>query len=76
MNKSTAHEYLMRLNSFRNFILASYSGKLTVDEIVIKIRKGSEDPYTIIMNYAAFLQQTNNISNSTLKFRIVTEEFF
>jgi hypothetical protein len=72
MNKSTAHEYLMRLNNFRNFVLTSYNGKVTVDEIVTKVRKGSEDPYIIIRNYAAFLQRTNNISNSTLKFRIVT----
>ena len=70
MNKSTAHEYLMRLNSFRNFVLTSYNGKVTVDEIVTKVRKGSEDPYTLIRNYAAFLQRTKNISNSTLKFRI------
>jgi integrase len=76
MNKSTAHEYLMRLNSFRNFVLTSYNGKLTVDEVVTKIRKGTEDPYTIIRNYAVFLQQTNNISNSTLKFRIVTLKNF
>jgi integrase len=76
MNKSTAHEYLMRLNSFRNFVLASYNGRLTVDEIVSKIRKGSEDPYTIIRNYAAFLKQSNNISNSTLKFRVVTLKNF
>jgi integrase len=76
MNKSTAHEYLMRLNSFRNFVLASYNGKLTVDEVVTKIRKGTEDPYTILRNYAVFLQQTNNISNSTLKFRIVTLKNF
>ena len=70
MNKSTAHEYLMRLNSFRNFVLTSYNGKVTVDEILTKVRKGSEDPYTLIRNYAAFLQRTKNISNSTLKFRI------
>jgi integrase len=76
MNRSTAHEYLMRLNSFRNFVLASYNGRLTVDEIVTKIRKGSEDAYAIIRNYAAFLQRTNNISNSTLKFRIVTLKNF
>jgi integrase/recombinase XerD len=76
MNKSTAHEYLMRLNSFRNFVLAFYDGKLTVDEIVTKVRKGSEDPYAVIRDYAAFLQRTNNISNSTLKFRIVTLKNF
>ena len=52
MNKSTAHEYLMRLNSFRNFVLASFNGKVTVDEIVTKVRKGSEDPYALIRNYA------------------------
>jgi integrase len=76
MNKSTAHEYLMRLNSFKNFVLVSYNGRLTVDQIVTKVRKGSEDPYTIIRNYAVFLQQTNNISNSTLKYRIVTLKNF
>ncbi len=76
MNKTTAHEYLMRLNNFRNFVLASYNGKFTVDELVFKVREGSEDPYTIIRNYAAFLQRNNNISNSTLKFRIVTLKNF
>jgi hypothetical protein len=35
----------------------SYNGKVTVDKIVTKVRKGSEDPYTIIRNYAAFLQR-------------------
>ena len=63
MNKSTASEYLRRLNSFRKFLLTTYNGKLTVDEIVTKFRKGSEDPYTIIRNYAAFLHRSNNISN-------------
>lgn len=57
MNRSTAHKYLMRLNNFRNFVLMSYNGKVTVDKIVTKVRKGSEDPYTIIRNYAAFLQR-------------------
>jgi integrase len=76
MNKSTAHEYLMRLNSFKKFVLVSYNRKLTVDEIVTKIRNGSEDPYALIRNYATFLQRTNNISNSTLKFRIVTLKNF
>jgi integrase len=76
MNKTTAHEYLMRLNNFRNFVLASYNGKFTVDELVSKVREGSEDPYTIIRNYAAFQQRNNNISNSTLKFRVVTLKNF
>ena len=47
MNRSTAHEYLMGLNSFRNFVLAAYNGKLTVDEIITKIRKGSDLGYHI-----------------------------
>jgi integrase len=34
------------------------------------------DPYTIIKNYAVFLQQTKNISNSILKFRIVALKNF
>jgi integrase len=76
MNKTTAHEYLMRLNNFRNFVLASYNGKFTVDELVSKVREGSEDPYTVIRKYAAFQQQNNNISNSTLKFRVVTLKNF
>jgi integrase len=76
MNRSTAHEYLMRLNSFKKFVLASYNGNLTVNEVVTKVREGSEEPYAIIRNYAAFLQRTNNISNSTLKFRIVTLKNF
>jgi hypothetical protein len=46
----------MRLNTFEKFVLAFYNGKLTVDDIVTKVRKGSEDPYAIIRSYAAFLQ--------------------
>lgn len=75
-HQTTAHEYLMRLNNFRNFVLAFYDGKFTLDELVSKVREGSEDPYTIIRNYAAFQQRNNNISNSTLKFRVVTLKNF
>ena len=41
----------MRLNSFRNFVLAACNGKLTVDEIITKIRKGSDLGYHDFSEY-------------------------
>jgi hypothetical protein len=70
MNKRTAHEYYLRLTNFRHFIICSY--KTALDNIIIKINKGSEDPYDILSGYVTYLQTTYNISASTLKERVVT----
>jgi integrase len=40
------------------------------------MREGSENPYSILNNYAAYLLRSNNVSNSTLKQRVVTIKNF
>jgi integrase len=47
-----------------------------MDNIIVKIKEGSENPYNILNNYAAFLLRSNNVSSSTLKQRVVTVKNF
>jgi integrase len=49
---------------------------VTIDNLIVKIHKGLENPYTVINNYAAFLLHSNNVSNLTLKQRVVTVKNF
>ncbi|MGC1135021.1 MAG: site-specific integrase, partial [Nitrososphaeraceae archaeon] len=51
MSTHTAKEYGTRLNSFRKFVLEHYDD-ITMDDLIEKIRKGSENPYNILNNYA------------------------
>jgi hypothetical protein len=76
MSMPTAKEYALRLNSFRKFMLAHYNGRITVDSLIDRIKEGSENPYSIINNYAAYLLNSNNISNLTLKQRVITAKNF
>ena len=76
MSRQTTKEYAIRLNSFRKFILSHYDGRNTVDNLLIKIKEGSENPYSILSNYVAYLLNSNNISNLTLKQRVVTAKNF
>jgi hypothetical protein len=76
MSKHTASEYAKRLNSFRTFVLVNYGKCITIDDLIIKIKEGSENPYNVISNYAAYLLDSNNISNLTLKQRVVTAKNF
>jgi integrase len=74
MSRHTAKEYAIRLNNFRKFILSHYD--TATDNLIIKIKEGSESPYNILNNYAAYLLNSNNISNLTLKQRVVTAKNF
>ena len=76
MNKGTAKEYAARLKSFEMFILNLYGRHITVDKTILKIKEGSENPYNILNNYAAFLLRSKNVSSSTLKQRIITAKNF
>ena len=76
MSKHTANEYAKRLNCFKKFVLASYDKHITIDNLIIKIKEGIESPYSILNNYAVYLIQGKNISNSTLKQRIVSTDRF
>lgn len=64
MSRHTAREYAVRLNSFRRFILSHY--ETTMDKLIVSIKAGSESPYSILNNYAAYLLNSNNICNLTL----------
>jgi integrase len=76
MSKHTANEYGKRLNSFRKFIFAHYGEHITIDNLIVNVKKGSENPYSVLNNYAAYLLKVNNVSNLTLKQLIVTAKNF
>ena len=73
MSKSTADEYFSRLSIFERFVSLKYN--TTVDDLIVKINEGYEDPYLVLSTYSAYLQN-NNISSSTLKQRIITVKNF
>jgi integrase len=76
MSTRTAKEYAKRLNSFRKFVLAHYSEHITIDNLIVKVKEGSENPYSVLNNYAVYLLNGNNVSNLTLKQWIVTVKNF
>jgi len=76
MSTRTAKEYAKRLNSFRKFVLAHYSEHITIDNLIVKVKEGSENPYSVLNNYAVYLLKGNNVSNLTLKQWIVTVKNF
>ena len=73
MSKSTADEYFARLSTFERFVSLEYN--TTVDDLLVKINEGNEDPYFVLSTYSANLQN-NNISSSTLKQRVITVKNF
>ena len=75
MNKATAYEYKFRLTTFAQFISNSYNN-ITLDHLITKLRKGSEDPYDILSNYVLYLQNNYKLSAGTLKGRIITAKNF
>jgi integrase len=76
MSIRTAKEYAIRLNSFEKFVLAHYGENITIDDLIVKAKEGTESPYTILNNYAAYLLNRNRVSNSTAKQWVVTAKNF
>lgn len=76
MNRSTAAEYMFRLNTFKTFIKNNYSKNVSVDKFIEHIKGGSPDPYYILSQYTSYLKKTSNISNLTLKQRVITAKNF
>jgi integrase len=80
MNKRTAHEYYLRLISFQDFVNNRYSAKnqseTTLDNIIAKIKEGSEDVYEILSDFVSYLHNRYNISALTLKQKVVTVKNF
>ena len=73
MSESTAYEYGIRLN-FRIFVENTY--EITVNTLLEQIKQGSRNVYDILSQYAGYLKKSNNISNLTLKQRIITVKNF
>jgi integrase len=74
MNKSTASEYLVRLNYFKAFIKRKF-GFSNIDIIIKKIKRGNLDAYDLLSEYSLHLQNCG-ISPLTLKQRIITVKNF
>ena len=74
MNKRSAYEYYTRLTTFQDFIRNDY--KITLDNLIIDLKDGCQDPYDILGNYIVYLQNHHNISSGTLKARIITAKNF
>ena len=76
MSRRTAKEYAIRLNSFGKFVLVHYGKHITIDNLIVKVKEGAENPYSVLNNYAAYLLKGSNVSNLTLKQWIVTVKNF
>jgi hypothetical protein len=70
MNKATAKVYNFRLGYFDSFVFNDY--KITLDDLVEQIKKGSQDPYVVLNNYVRYLQQNSRVSPLTLKQWVIT----
>jgi integrase len=75
MNKSTAEQYLSRLNIFNNFMTKEFND-LTINDLVNKIKEGSADPYIILSRYCGYLKSSNDLSTITIKQRVITIKNF
>jgi len=75
MNKSTAEQYLNRLNIFNNFLFNEFNG-MTLNSLVNKIKEGSDDPYSVLSRYCGHLRSSGTISTTTIKQRVVTVKNF
>jgi integrase len=47
-----------------------------MDDLIIKLRDGVENPYSVLNHYAAYLSHYNNTSNLTIKQRVITIKNF
>ena len=66
MSGRTAKEYAIRLNSFRKFVLVHYGKHITIDNLIVNVKAGSESPYSILNNYAVYLLKGNNVSTKAM----------
>jgi integrase len=74
MNKSTAYEYLSRLNNFKTFI-TKHSNLKDLDHALSQIHNKQKDPYHLLNSYCAYLVSTH-VSASYIKNCIITVKNF
>jgi hypothetical protein len=48
MNKPIAREYFSRLEDFEGFMQSEYDNLLSVGKLLVKIKKGNQDPYNLL----------------------------
>jgi integrase len=75
MSESTAYQYFSRLNDFKEFIANEYDNRLSIDNLLVKIKNGDQDAYDLLNAYAAY-SRNSDISALTLKQRVVTVKNF
>jgi hypothetical protein len=51
MSGSSAYQYLSRLNNFENFVSKEYDSRLTINDLITKIKKATLDPYSVLTLY-------------------------
>ena len=77
MSKRTAKEYAKRLNSFRKFVLAYYGKHIAIDNLMVKVKEGSENPYSIENSYAdAIIKGKQRLQFNTKAMDSNSKEFF
>jgi len=74
MNKATAKAYNFRLGYFDSFVCNEY--RITLDDMVQQIKKGTQDPYDVLNDYICYIQENTHVSPITLKQWIVTVKNF
>jgi integrase len=74
MNKTTAHEYLFRLKSFRIFIINHYNLR-GLDDAISQTHDKRIDPYHLLNSYSSHLVAAN-ISSTYIKNCIITVKNF
>src|SRR5919198_988620 len=75
MSESTAYQYFSRLNDFKEFIANEYDNRLSIDNLLVKIKNGDQDAYDLPNAYGAY-SRNSDISALTLKQRVVTVKNF
>ena len=43
--------------------MVHYSEHITIDNLIVKVKEGAENPYSVLNNYAAYLLKGSNVSN-------------
>jgi integrase len=75
VNKSTAVKYDERLKKFVGFIAETY-GLKSIDETIMRIKKGKMDVYDLLGRFVLYLKEKNHNSPVTLKNYVITIKNF
>ena len=75
VNESTAVKYDERLKKFGVFIAENY-GLGSIDEIIMRIKKGKMDVYDLLGRFVIYLKEKNGNSPVTVKSYIITVKNF